>query len=221
MSEATMILTDLSSSIKAMKKLHSLEVQKANKAQQDIIDANYRRIIQRTELLCHAVQYAKTNLSFPTEYSPDLINLLSSLRGIGSRGPADQEQVEKANKSFLTVHDKVKRAWTKHYQTLTTSTVSTLKIIKGLDEARISSCISKIDAASAWNCNICTLSALGNALTQADEIIQELKLDQEVIDFLSKITLGKATLADLNDDVLQWLQNEQLLLKIKLSFTRF
>lgn len=71
-----------------------------------------------------------------------------------------------------------------------------------------------------WDTSVDTLMTLKEAIAQANQIIQNLNLDQEVITFLGKITSGKATLKDLNEDVLQWMKDEQLLSKIKLSFAR-
>lgn len=218
MSEPLTILDSLSQSIKRLKKLRDLEIQKANKAQQDIVNNRFHQIVANAEILCKTIQYARTNLSFSTECMPELLSLFISLQNTASRGVVDQEQVEKAVKTYNAIQDKTKKDWAKHYQELTGSTVNTLKTIKGLDEVRVNYCISKIEAASAWNSTIVTLTSLKAGLVQADEIIQNLKLDQEVVTFLSKITSGKATLADLNDNVLQWMQNEQLLTKIQLSF---
>lgn len=220
MSEALTILDRLSQSVKSMKKLRGLEMQKANKAQQDIVDNRYHQIVVKTEVLCKAVQYARKHLRLQTECMPDLLSLLLSLQSAGSRNLVEQEQVDKATKAYNTVQEKIKKEWAKHYPILTGSTVNTLKTIKGLDEFRINSCISKIDAATVWDSTIATLMDLQAALAQADGIIQNLKLDQEVVAFLGKITAGKATLADLNDNVLQWMKNEQLLSKIRLSFVR-
>lgn len=221
MPETISILDRLSRCVKSMQKLHSLEVQKANKAQQDIVDNNYRRIVEKTELLCKAVQYARVYLDFRAECLPDVFSLLSFLQNVGLRGLVEQGQVDKATKAFIAAQDKTKKEWAKHYQALTGSTVSTLKTIKGLDENNITPCIAKIDAASAWDSTVTTLINLHDALIQANEIIQDLKLDQEVTTFLGKITAGRATLEDLNENVLQWLRNEQLLSKIKLAFARF
>lgn len=221
MPETMSILDSLSRCVKSMQKLHNLEVQKANKAQQDIVDNNYRRIVEKTELLCKAVQYARVYLSFQAECLPDVVSLLSFLQNVGLRGLVEQGQVDKATKAFIAAQDKTKKEWEKHYQALTGSTVSTLKTIKGLDEIIINPCIAKIDAASTWDSAVTTLMDLQAALAQANKIIQNLKLDQEVIDFLGKITAGRATLEDLNENVLQWLRNERLLSKIKLTFARF
>ena len=221
MTEAITIFDRLSISIKSMKKLHALEVQKANKVQQDIINNNYHRIVEKAEILCKAVCCARKQFNFQIECLSDLINLLSFLQSAGSRSFVEQEQVNKATNIYNGLHDKIKKEWSKHYQTLSSSTVNTLKAIRGLDDTRISSCINKIEAASMWDASVDTLMTLKDAIVQANQLIQSLNLDQEVITFLGKITSGKATLADLNENVLQWMKEEQLLSKIKLSFIKF
>ena len=59
---------------------------------------------------------------------------------------------------------------------------------------------------------------MGKSLLDAKALIDELGLDQQIIAFLQKMNSGKATVMDLDDNVLQWLKTESLEKRVKLSF---
>ena len=48
----------------------------------------------------------------------------------------------------------------------------------------------------------------------------ELGLDDEIITFLQNTNTGRATLQDLNDKVLDWIRDEQLEKKLRISFVK-
>ena len=57
-------------------------------------------------------------------------------------------------------------------------------------------------------------------IASAEQLIQKLGLDDEIILFLQYTNAGKATLLDLNDKVLNWIRSEKLENKIRISFVR-
>ena len=57
-------------------------------------------------------------------------------------------------------------------------------------------------------------------IEEAEQLIQKLGLDDEIISFLQNTNAGKATLKDLNDKVLSWIRSEDLENKIRISFAR-
>ena len=68
------------------------------------------------------------------------------------------------------------------------------------------------------NTDISTFKAMMEGIESADQLITNLGLNQGIISFLQNVNQGKATLADLTDDVLAWIKEEDLETKIKLSF---
>ena len=57
-------------------------------------------------------------------------------------------------------------------------------------------------------------------IASAEQLIQKLGLDDEIILFLQNTNAGKASLLDLNDKVLNWIRSEKLENKIRVSFVR-
>lgn len=220
MNEAS-IFARLKKSVQGMQYLRKLETQKANKAQQDIVDNKYRQAVAKAKALCDSVQYAEEHLAFPSTCKEGLQKAVVLLRSIAEHAPADDDHVGKASKSIDAALDLVRKEWGKHFYSQTSEVINTLQVISGLDTIRITACITGIKSAETWTSDIEKLKVLCNSLSEANTIIQGLKLDNDVITFLRKITTGKATMEDLNENVMNWLNNEHLHSKIKLSFAKF
>ena len=59
---------------------------------------------------------------------------------------------------------------------------------------------------------------MNRSLSDAETLINGLGLDQQIIAFLQKMNNGKATVMDLDDNILRWLKEESLDKRVKLSF---
>ena len=215
-----MIIDALSKKIQEMKSLRHLEILRDNRAQQDVADSRYRTLVFRVQDFSKALKYARDNLSFTSSDSlqSDISDLFVSLKAITQAGFVDKDGVTIAENSFKTIQNGIKKEWSKHYSSYTTSTVNTLKIISGIELDKVEICISDIKAAENWSGDIAVLIKLRAAMSSAEALIKSLNMDQETIGFLAQMTAGKATLLDLNEKVLTWIKHESLEGKIKLSF---
>ena len=59
---------------------------------------------------------------------------------------------------------------------------------------------------------------LKTSLDIANDLIFSLKLKQPIVEFLTKMTSGRATVEDLDETILAWISEEGISKKIKLSF---
>lgn len=75
-----------------------------------------------------------------------------------------------------------------------------------------------ITKGSVWSMNIDNFKTMNYNLSEAQNLVDGLGLDQQIITFLQKMNSGKATVVDLNDNVLRWLKEESLDKRVKLSF---
>lgn len=62
-----------------------------------------------------------------------------------------------------------------------------------------------------------TVVTAGDAIQTARSIIDGMEIDDDVTTFLKKVSSGNAKLADLNEPVMRWLQENNLLGKISIS----
>ena len=56
------------------------------------------------------------------------------------------------------------------------------------------------------------------AMEEADTLITNMDMDQDITSFLQKMNMGQATLADLSPKVGAWIEKEAFTNKIRLSF---
>lgn len=216
-----MIFDKIDHRIKEMKELRRLEGIKANRAQQEATDNKYRTLVNQVRGFIEVLDYVQDHLQFALAdiIKTDLEALLIKLQNAIKTGYADKDTVSSAETDFKSIQTAVKKDWAKHFSTLTSTTTNTLKVISGIDTEDVANCLADIKAAEVWVTDKNTFVSLKSALDNADSLIQSLRLDQEIILFLTSMTAGKATIADLNENVLVWIHNESLEGKIKLSFS--
>lgn len=205
-----MIINLLEKKIAEMKELRRLEAIKANKASQDAIDAKYRTLLLQVHQTIAILKLTKDEFNFTLAEAnfESLYSLLERLQEVVKSGFASKDLLAEAENSFKNITVNIKKDWGIYFNEITTSTVSTLKIIRALDTELVSHCLSNIETAENWTLNKLTYSNLRKSLDDASILIQKLNLDNEITEFLAKMNLGKASIENLNEKVLSWIRNE-------------
>ena len=216
-----MMIDVLSKKIKDMKDLRQREERRDNKAAQDALDLRFKNLTTQIHSLMTALQYTKENMQFQLSEAmlSDIEKLLNEHKGTIRSGFAEKEAITQAEADYKVVLQNVKKEWTKQYAALTNSTVSTLQVIIGIDSEQVSKCLDGISKGSVWNGSIGDFKTMDKSLAEAKILINGLGLDQQIIAFLQKMNAGKATVMDLDDNVIRWLKDEALDKRVKLSFT--
>lgn len=195
---------------------------KNNRAMQENTDARYRVLLSQTDSFVSTIDYLYSDAK--AEKNTDILSgiseLLDSLEKVIESGLANQEEVSKAENAYKTLQVNMKKEWSKQYISITGATISTLEAIKGIDPDNVTDCIQKIAAAENWEVGVGRLQTMMKGIENAEQLIQKLGLDDEIILFLQNTNVGKATLKDLNDKVLTWIRDEKLDNKIRISFVR-
>ena len=171
--------------------------------------------------LMTTLQYTKEHMQFQLSEVTisSLENLLNEHKGSIRSGFAEKDLVAQSEADYKIVLQNIKKEWTKQYTVLTKSTVSTLQVIIGIDIERVSKCLDGITKGSIWNGNIDDFKIMEKNIVEAKALIEGLGLDHQIIAFLQKMNTGKATVVDLDDNVIRWLKDEALDKRVKLSFT--
>lgn len=216
-----MIFDQMERRIKEMKELRRLETIKANRVQQEATDIKYRNLVVQVKGFMNVLQYFQTELKFEVSdsYKAEISALFVKLQEVIKDGYANKDLVAESENDFKNIINKIKKDWTKHHTSLTSTTVNTLKIIGGIESDQVEACLTDIKNASAWQMDVTVYKKLKKALDSADSLIEKMSLDQDIIAFLTKMTSGKATFYDLNDKVMDWIKKEALEKRVKLSFT--
>lgn len=217
-----MMIDVLSKKIKEMRDLRQREERRDNKAAQDALDLRFKTLTTQIHSLMKALQYTKENMQFQLSESvlSDLEKLLTEHKGVIRSGFAEKEAFNQAEADFKNVQQSIKREWSKQYLALTSSTISTLQVISGIDSENVSKCLDGIAKGSSWTTSLEDFKTMDKSLSEAKTLIDGLGLDQQIISFLQKMNNGKATVMDLDGNVLRWLQAESLDKRVKLSFTK-
>lgn len=215
-----MIIDVLSKKIKEMKNLRQREERRDNKVAQDALDLRFKALTTQIHSLMIALQYTKENMQFQLSNAvlSDLENLLTKHKAVVQSGFAEKNAINQAEIDFRNIQQSIKKEWSKQYSTLTNATLSTLQAISGIDSEHVSKCMEGIAKGSAWTINIGDFKTMDHSLSEAETLINGLGLDPQIIEFLQKMNNGKATVMDLDANVLRWLKEESLDKRVKLSF---
>lgn len=216
-----MMIDTLNKKIKEMKELRQREERRDNKAAQEILDRKFKQLTEQIHQLMIALQYAKENMQFQLNETvlTDLENLLNTHKDTIRSGLAEKDLVSKVETDMKSIQQSIKKEWSKQYTTLTNSTISTLKVIAGIDSEHVTKCMEGIAKGQNWTTNINDFKTMSKSLSNANALIGGLGLDQQIIAFLQKMNKGKATVMDLDKKVLDWLKSESLDKRVRLSFT--
>ena len=216
-----MIFDQMERRIKEMKELRRLETIKANRVQQEATDIKYHNLVAQVKGFINILQYFQTELKFEISdsYKIEISTLFGKLQEVIKDGYANKDLVTESENDFRNILNTIKKDWTKHHTSLTSTTVNTLKIIGGIESDQVEVCLTDIKNASTWQMDVTVYKKLKKALDSADSLIEKMSLDQDIIEFLTKMTSGRATFYDLNDKVMDWIKKESLEKRVKLSFT--
>ena len=129
----------------------------------------------------------------------------------------NQNTVDSIFQKNESIVETMRNLWPGFYRDSTINTVGLLKVVRATNPKVIDSCINEINVAANLPNKVSTVKNLKKQLIIANQIIENLKLNDAIIEFLKKINNGSATILDLKDEVLVWIKDEQLEDKIKLS----
>lgn len=215
-----MMIGILDKSIKDMKNLRQREERSDNKAAQEALDQRFSVLTSQIHSLMLALQYTKEKMQFQLngQILIELESLLQESKGIVKSGFAEKDPIAQVENAHKTVQQNIKKDWAKYYSSMTNSTKSTLQVISGIDTEKVAKCLDGIAKGASWTTNIGDFKVMNQSLAEAKDLIDGLGLDQQIIAFLLKMKNGKATVMDLDENVLRWLRDESLDRRVKLSF---
>ena len=215
-----MMIDILDKSIKDMEDLRQREERRDNKAAQETLDQRFSVLTNQIHSLMLALQYTKEEMQFQLndQILMELESLLQKSKGIVESGFAEKDPIAQMENAHKTVQQNIKKDWSKHYSSMTNSTKSTLQVISGIDTEKVAKCLEGIAKGASWTTSIENFKAMNQSLAEAKDLIDGLGLDQQIIVFLQKMNNGKATVTDLDENVLRWLRDESLDKRVKLSF---
>jgi hypothetical protein len=169
-----------------------------------------------------ALLHGYNNELFPKQDIAASIRILNELIGtVGSREVPKKARIAALAREIQTAEENLKTSWLEHIKSSTAELISVLAGVRGLysDKTQISTIIERVEAVNKrWPFDQSNIDELRNIIAQAQQIITQLDVNEEVQEFLTLVLTGQATLFDLTTDVLEWLNKQGFSKNLKISF---
>ena len=219
-----MLIDTLNECIIDMKTVREMETASADTKKQATADYNFKQLILSIKQIIDEVNIAVENSAFRP--SANVVSALKSLLGacdkIVQAGAANNATTQYISSETKKLYAVIGQEWVEYYSKATVNILSLLDTVKGIipDESKATYAANKIKKAATWNTTIDNYNYLKQGMTEADKILEDLDLDKdsEVLAFLKLVSAGKATILSLTDEILDWLNKENLAGKIYLKF---
>lgn len=202
-----------------VKEYADLKTKELNKKKQENIDLNFKKNINTLNSTIQLLSTFKDELSFQIDYESmqGLKQFLEEIHTSMDNNSVNQETVTSISQKNELIVTTMGNLWQSFYRDNTNNTIGLLNIVQATNPKVIDSCIDGISSAANLPNKAVIIKNLKKQLTTANQIIDNLKLNDAIIEFLKKINSRNATILDLNEQVLVWIKEEQLENKIKLS----
>lgn len=115
--------------------------------------------------------------------------------------------------------DSIAKEWETFYKANNSELINGLNIIALVHPTPnlVRSCIAAFNKCEKWPLTQVSIDSYKDARQKADELLKEMKFDDEIMDFLIKVRDKRATLTDITPSILEWIQSEKIADKVALS----
>lgn len=113
----------------------------------------------------------------------------------------------------------IAKEWETFYKANNSELINGLNIIVLVHPTPIvvRNCINAFNKCEKWPLTQDSIDSYKEARQKADDLLKEMKFDDEIRDFLIKVRDRKATLTDITPSILEWIQSENIADKVSLS----
>lgn len=219
-----MLVDTLNETIIDMKTVHELETASADTKKQATANYNFKQLIGSLQQMVNELMLAVDNSEFipSANVLSGFKSFLTSCEKVVQAGVANNTTTQFVSSESKKLYAVMGQEWSEYYTKSTSNILGLIKTVKGIlpDENKATYATNKIKKAAAWNTTEDNYSYLRQGIAEADKILEDLDLekDSEILAFLKLVSEGKATILNLNDEILAWLKVENLESKIYLDF---
>ena len=219
-----MLIDTLNECIVDMKTVREMETASADTKKQATADYNFKQLVLGLKKTVLEVDLAVKNSDFRP--SANVISALKSFLAscdkviqVGAANEATTQYISTESQKLYAV---MGQEWSEYYTKMSSHVISLLDTVKSIlkDENKAVYAVNKIKKAANWNTSIDNYNYLKQGLAEADQILEDLDLDEdsEVLAFLKLVSAGNATILDLTDEILKWIKTENLGDKMYINF---
>lgn len=216
----TMLNKIINKQVITLKMINSKVEEKNNFEKQKNTNKETKRIVNQLSGLIDALYDANQILDFTVDEKmfDELFKTNRDLLDTIDTTQIDENVVINCRNSINSITKEIKEQWQFFYSKKTTDMLKTLRFLKNFNKQNIGALEQQFAEAKNWTGNKETVLLLKESMEQANDIIDNLNMNETVTDFFKKMNNGTATLVDLNEEVLAWIDEKNVKYKIKLKF---
>lgn len=216
-----MLINVLNDCIVDMNTVRELETASTDTKKQAAADYNFMILVGSLKKIVDEVQMAVNESDFKASFNivTALEGFVNSCNKIITVGAANDTTTSFINKESKLLYLDIAQEWVEYYSNTTKKLLSLLETIKGITpDKRAQYAINKIKKASTWNADSVNLKYFNDGLSEANQIIEDLSLDENIEKFLRLVGDGKATFQNITHEIIEWIEKEQFAGKLSIQF---
>lgn len=217
-----MLIQELDKRIADMKEVRALEEKSEAAKKQASADAAVTEIVGSISNTVISAEHCRNDISFTvsTEQKEAIDAVLKKMGAVVSTGQLTEVDAKTMRRNIAAIRSGILSDWKVFYHARTDQTVQLLKNVQEIapDKNAVTYAVNKIKACEKWDFDSTSVTKMKKGLEEAESIIQNLGLTPEITEFLSKVSNGKATLADMTDTILDWIHKRNLAPKLSIKF---
>ena len=218
-----MIVKEIKSCMESMKEIHDLEQKQKANQKIEKLDRDFRDNVEEIVRIVYALEYCKKQLGFlvSLEIKNKLYSLIKSCSEAASRSTISEANIKQVAQELPKLKQNVLTEWGNYFHAIADQHINMLNTIKGVvpDANKVVYAVNKINGGKFWDFKQERIDLIDKGLKEADSIIKDLALTDEVTAFFVKVVGGTATIDDLSAEVLTWINEKKISQKIKISFS--
>lgn len=205
-----------------MNAIKELEQSSDDLQRQERIENIFKSCISETVKMINAIQkgYVEFSFKISLEQKQNLLRLIKEYERSMNSQKIREDRVVYLQRECNLVKKEIAREWDRWYTNFSSSVINMLQNVKKIveNQDKVTFAVNKIKEGKNWDFKIEVLDRMKRGRMEADDIIRNLGLIKEVSVFLEKVSSGNATLSDLNDKVIRWLEEKKMTERLAISF---
>ncbi len=217
-----MIFNALQNSITEMEQIASLEKAAQNIQKQEKIDNMFSEAVYAANKTVNLLDMSYQKFDF--KLSEDEYKRIESLLNKCILA-IDKGMIQKDTASYIPQElDKIKKIitdkWQLHFHNITDQKIKMLNTVRGIsgEPIKVDATIKMMQSGAIWGDKEESFNKLESGILQANQIIKDLDLIDEVTLFFEKVVSGKASMGDLTPEIVSWIKGKDLLTRLKINF---
>ena len=220
-----MLVDELRKAVGDMEEIRDLEQDSQDSQRQSRIDRLYVAEVNDNHKIVHRIENSRKFITFipSSSLKKQVLQLLEDSNRCVESGFAQETRLKTLQKSTKNIREQFANEWNTFYYKISSRRLHILTAIKEitLDKEKTGYTINKIKNGAIISYEDDNrVKLLADGISEADDIFDQLGIEKEgeIMVFLDKVAGGSATLSDLTDAVIKWIEEKGLSDKFFIKF---